>query len=766
MINNLDLNIIIQKYNDYLTYDDNKLDDFPFIKDEFTLNLHKKRLEELEHECDLGLSLGNFEVPSMKDIFKRLSLKSDLSIDELYSCLCFFKSLSNYCSSLSSVNSYEIKELYLDLIDLPSLHNRLDISITEDMEISDEASSTLKSLRKKRVSLESSLTSTIKTCQKKYLDYVSDTNLSYRNGYLSLPIKSNFKSRVAGIEVSSSNTKSTSYIVPYEMIEVYNKIAEIEGEIQEEIARIIHELSSMLISSFEIIQKDYKTCLLIDRLYSSVLFGNSYNGVIAKTSDRLCLKGLGHPLIEEDRLIRNSVELGGNNSRALLISGPNAGGKTILLKSIALAVIMNQAGLFVPCATSAELPLFQNLHFVSGDNQSVLDNLSTYSSHIKYLKGITSNISSSSLIIIDEIGQGTSPLEGSALGVSFFKFAEKHNAYIIITSHYDELKDYALKSKSISSGMMMFDEEKVEPTYTFIPNRAGQSFGLTMAKKLGLDSSIISEAEEYISKQKQTTVKKDIALLESKIEEYQNMIEEVDKQKKRLDELISKKERAITNFQNAKRNIEEKEEAIIEEAIDERLKKIDEIWKKKKPITTFAELSKIKGALNKEKQSKIVKDTENKNIESFEIGDKVRLKLSGQVGVVKDKSGKRYTVLSNGISFKVKAEELEIFIQNEPHKIIPHKVSNIDKVILNTKTLSTECNLIGLYVEEGRQKLIKYLDDCLVAKRHQARIIHGVGTSRLQKMVWAELKKCSFVSSYRFGGEGEGGVGCTVVYFK
>ena len=229
-----------------------------------------------------------------------------------------------------------------------------------------------------------------------------------------------------------------------------------------EVQRIIEELSELLFSVKGELIKVYNVALIIDRTYAAVLFGNTYHGSIAKFSKNIVLKDFGHPLISEDKLVVNDLSL--DEKKILLISGPNAGGKTVFLKSLQIAAILNQAGLMVP-SSYAELPIFDHIFFLAGDNQSVLDNLSTFSSHVRELEKIAVNMTNNSLVIIDEIGQGTSPLEGSALGVAFIKKAERTNSFLILTSHYEDLKDYCLNNDFVLSAKMVFDEENLIPTF-------------------------------------------------------------------------------------------------------------------------------------------------------------------------------------------------------------------------------------------------------------------------------------------------------------
>ena len=759
-MDNLDIKEILTIYNQQVSYEDNYLSSLPFETDEFKLELNKKRLEDLQKDIDSGLDISSSTIKSLTDIFKKLKINSSLSIKELFDVLQFLKSLNNYYDKLKEATSFEMKELFLDLTRLTNLENKLSTAICDENEISSNASYTLKELRRKEDVLFHSIEHTIKKSQAKYKSLLAEDTIAMKNGYCALPVVSSNKNKVPGIEVYSSQTGLTSYIVPTEVINIYNDLTEIGSKITEEIIRIIKELSNALANDLVIIEKDYSLCLLIDRLLASIKFGNEIDGVLAKKGDHIELKGLGHPLIESAKIVRNNISIGNDNKKSLLISGPNAGGKTVLLKSIALSVLLNQAGLFVPCSNSCLLPYFNKLYFVLGDNQSVLDNLSTFSSHIVKLKEVSDNIDSNSIVIIDEIGQGTSPIEGSSIGVTFFKLAEEYNTYMIISSHYDELKDYALLSKNINTGTMLFDEDKIEPTYQYISGRIGKSYGISIAKKLGLNDKLIETANQFIAELNERQNRNSLLELENKINIYNQKLEEINILKSELELDIKKKKQAQKDLASYKKNLKENEDEIINEAIEKKLAELDEIWHKKKGIKNFAELSKLKGELNKKRI--VSSEEETKTSKVFEINSKVRILPSGQIGTIISQNGNRYIVSSSGITFNLKADSLEYFINNEPKKVHKRPTSSIDRSILEKKVAPLECNLIGLTAIEAREKLLKYLDDCLLSHRHQARIIHGVGTSTLQKMVWKELEKCYYVKNFRFGGEGEGGVGCTI----
>lgn len=760
MTDRLELSAIIDKLNINYGYEENRSSSFDFITDEFKLKLLKAQLQDFEKMINRGVFITSQDVKSLSHSFRVLEKRGVLSIEELFNFIPFLVSIESFCSVLKDVEEYEVRELALDLVSLKSILDRIRITILPDFTISSAASPKLASIRKSISNLEKRLEGVALEAKKQYSQYLADDVISYKNGYQTISVKSSFKGSVDGMVAASSSSGSTAFMVPHQVLVVSNELREMRENEKEEILRIIKELSDKLSNSLDVLKKDYQVGSTIDRLYGRVMFGKSYNGTIAKIGNCIEIKGLGHPLIDERVLVRNSVVIGGKSPSILLISGPNAGGKTVFIKTIVLAAIMNQAGLFVPAALEATLPIFSNVYFVAGDNQSVLDNLSTFSSHVKDLEKAYQAMDNRSLIVVDEIGQGTSPLEGSALGYAFIEAAKRTKSYLVLTSHYEDLKDYGLTVPDVLSAAMVFDEEKLEPRFMISFNKAGNSFGLIVASKSGLDISLIKDATTFIERAREDPFKKNLDELNRRLEAVKQREEKLQNEAAEYARLKEKRQRAIDSLERQEEAIKKKIDERVEEEVERRLEEIDEIWNEKKPIKSFGEMSKAKGGLKKA----IAKKSEDaKSSQDFAVGDSVRIILSGQYGEVKGRKGSRYLVESGGLSFALLGSQLEYVEKTKVVKKAP--THSIDRLLGTTKRVSLECNLIGMRVEEAMTKLKNYLYDCIMMHYHQARIIHGVGTGALQQATHQLLRNFKGIESFRYGGEGEGGVGSTVVYF-
>lgn len=758
----LELKEILEIYSGYLNFAANRKAELPFVTDSFQLELVKKQLTGFWRLEQQGISIENYSVGDLGSPFQILSRSGVLSAEELYSFRSFFLQIENYRSAFGGSGEYEVEELVLDLGGFKELAHSINTAIRPDFSIADEASSRLRRIRLELLEQSGNIDRAVRRAQDRYRHLLSEDTVSYRNGFSAIAVKSSHRGAIDGIVTATSNSGGTAYMVPKEVLEISSRIAELKEEETAELYRIRQELSSRLEQRLPELKKSYQIALVIDRRFAACRYGASYRGSVALIGERILLKDLGHPLIDQQIVVRNDVELGGREKKLLLISGPNAGGKTVLLKALALACILHQAGLLVPAA-EAELPILNHIFFVGGDDQSVLDNLSTFSSHIASLQEAFGETDAETLLIVDEIGQGTSPLEGSALGSALFAEAAKLGCYLVITSHYEDLKDRALADPQILSAAMVFDEDNLAPTFKISYGKAGRSFGIAVARRLGLDPRLIARAEEYLAQERLDPAKSALDALNARLEEVEQLKAQLQEQKEELARLGAKRERAIEALSNEKRRLLEKSEELIEERAAERLQQIDEVWNRQRPITNFAEMSRLKGEVRRASQP-AESASKPRQVGDFSVGAAVRLKLSGQRGVVTGRKGGLFLVAAEGITFTLGADQIEAVAEAAPARRA--RTAAIDMLMAPRAQTRSEVVLIGLRADEAKVKLENYLYSCLAARRKQARIVHGVGTGALQRMTHQVLDAFKEVDSYRFGGEGEGGVGCTVVYFK
>ena len=506
--------------------------------------------------------------------------------------------------------------------------------------------------------------------------------------------------------------------------------------------RILADLSQKCAKQLKYLRRDYEIYLTFDRYLGAYRFGISYDGQISEESDHIELKSLFHPLLKAKKVVTNSLTLGSNTPRTLLISGPNAGGKSVLIKSVAISVYLDRLGLFAPAKDGAKLPFIDEVFFLGGDNQSVLDNLSTFSSHIIGIKEITEKATSNSLVIIDEVGEGTSPRDGEALGVAILNYFVKLGSYTILTSHFDALKFYAASNPQVLTGAMEFDNNGLVPTYHLLLNTTGKSYGIVLAKSIGLKSSIIDDAIAFQSQRSD----RDVGALLEKLAEQESQNEKrariLENTKKNLERVIQKKEAAIKALNEEKANIKNKAQEKVKRLVEERIEEINQIWKSKNNSDLhFNEVAEMKGKL--------------KNISNFPTPVDQKPYLNDlKVGeLVEDEDGHRGIIREILKTVKDLKNEGKVKEVTTKLNILPSK--------------GVELNIIGLHVDEAMREVVSFIGNASLRKLPSIRIVHGTGTFALKNALWKYLNNHKeLIKDYRLGGEGEGGLGATIIHLK
>ena len=653
-----------------------------------------------------------------------------------------------------------ILDLVLDLRDFKYIHDRIDQAILPDLTIDSNASSTLYSIRKKIQAYETSISSKAREIAKKYSSYLAESNITIKDGLPSLAIKNSYKSYVKGFVSDVSNSGSTVYIVPLEIIEMNNEIYELKEKEKEEEERIVKALTQLIKEEQEAIEKDYLIALRLDSLLARVKFGLSYKGSVASISNSIKLEELSHLLINRDVVVKNDFEVE-DDKKIVVITGPNAGGKTVLIKAISLACYLNQRGYLVP-AKKAALKTFSSIEFIAGDGQSIMDNLSTFSGHIVEINNSLSKIDKDSLFVVDEIGQGTSPLDGEAIGNAVIDYLESVGCYGILTSHYEGLKEKAIRDDEVEVGAMIFDEDTIKPTFKYKRGLIGRSYALEVAKNLHMKEEILVKAQEYLDRSLDSEEKKAIANLTKLQEQNERLKQSYEEKLNKLNELNAKREQAIKALQVEKENIKAKAQDKIDSLVDEKIDELDEIFKRNKNRIDLASFASLKGQLNKMKERE---EDEVKVKVRFEVNDYVKVNSINNTGYIKSIKGNKIEVDIDGMLLKTDLGDL-VKLPDPKKAKIKQNYAKIDKVFLGKSGVPLECNLIGLHVDEAKEKLEKYIDDCMLMHYHEVRIIHGHGTGALRTMVKEYCASNKNIKSTRFGDTYEGGVGATIITFK
>ncbi|MDD2591863.1 MAG: endonuclease MutS2 [Erysipelotrichaceae bacterium] len=656
------------------------------------------------------------------------------------------------------------KNNYQDLYDLIfslgyslMLSKEIERCIGLNYEVVDDASPKLSSLRKQLKVCESQLHTLVERYVQNHANHLSDTISTQRNDRFVVLVKSSDRRMIKGFIHGESASGQTIYMEPESFLNLNNQRLSIINQINDEIIRILFELSQKVKQHVDAYLANLSTLALLDSYNAKALWGKYHDATLASISDRLMIKNARHPLIDSHKVVANTYKII-PPINTLLISGPNTGGKTVSLKTIGLFVVMTYCGIPISC-DEADIPLFDNVFVDMGDNQSIVESLSTFSAHLKQLAYICDRASSESLILLDELGGGTDPIEGESLAIAILDHLRQLKAMIVATTHYDRLKLYGQKYDDILLASVQFDVEHLIPTYRYIEGLVGQSNALDIADKFGLNKSIIAKARMI---KKQGMSKEDVL-----IEELEKAIA-VNKQK--MAELED--EKVIT--QNLKSEViaqkdfyEKQKDALMIKAKEEAEKYLmdisdeaDQLLKQMHEITLSGQLH--EGiAVFKQIEQLIDDDQEEIEVErEFMIDDYVMIKNTNQKGNIESINRKKAIVNANGIKINVPLSEL---LLTKKETKLKHRTNHR---VEHQSQASFELNLIGLRVDEAMPVLEKYIDDCVLMKVPFLRIIHGFGTGALRKAVWSQLKKNRFVDEIRLGSQQEGGSGATIATIK
>ena len=650
-----------------------------------------------------------------------------------------------------------LKERIESMKDLSNLEKAIKRVITPSLTVSDNASIELKEIRSKIKSLEASLNSKVSTLAYHYSDYLSDNNVTIRDGHFVLPVKTAYKNKVLGIIYDISDSGNTTFIEPLELVQLNNDIATKKIMENEEVRKILKELTSLvLLQESEVIHNN-RVIGYLDFLNAKATYALNNNHVIASISDKqeFHVKKARHPLLDERSVISNDYHLD-EEKRIVVISGPNAGGKTVSLKTVGLLSMMNQCGLALPIE-EGKIGVFNHIYLDIGDNQSISDNLSTFSGHMKHISEILDVSKAKDLVLLDELGTGTDPKEGEVIALTIVKELEKRHSLAMISSHYSKVKEYAFMSNNVENSCMLFDEDKLAPTYVYKYQTPGKSYGVEVAIRYGINKDAIEETKnEYFKGEKND--------FENLLDNLQKQIEENERLRREnliVKQNLEKERNALINGQNAlkkqKDNLLEEVKREKEQILADVNSQIDEVIKE----LSSGEL-KLHEVINLKKKVEDLKDEEVVIIydEHIKENDYVSIPSLGIEGRVIRISGNKGHILTNegmGIDISLnKLHKIETPINNKVKK------SNYNYENKINTNVGLELNIIGMHKDEAQEALEKYLDNCKIKNIKQVRIIHGFGNGVLRKMVHEYLKTLKGVK-YRLGDINEGGGGATVV---
>ena len=680
---------------------------------------------------------------------------------------------------LERKRTYEIPRLEWwagQLTLLPALEQEIDDVISPDSQVRDTASSELLTVRRKINTLKNKIKERLEHIvrSENSSKYLQDALVTIRNDRYVVPVKQEYRSQIPGIVHDQSASGATLFIEPMAVVEMNNDLRKAYSTERDEVNRILMELSGKITPYTEDLQYNMQVLAQIDFIFAKARLSEKMNAVepVLKTTPQLSIIKGRHPLIHPKQVVPLTISLG-KDFDSVIITGRNTGGKTVTLKTVGLFVLMAQSGLHIPAEAGSEMGLFHGVFADIGDEQSIEQSLSTFSSHMTNIVRILEDIDERSLVLLDELGDGTDPSEGAALAISILDDILHRGSKIIATTHYSELKAYAFDEPRVQNASVEFDVETLRPTYRLLVGVPGKSNAFEIAKKLGIHSHIIDHARGMISQEEQdvagliASLETSNVLAEQKKQEAEDKLQEIQNQLKALEE-----ERAelVASTDKIRRKAQAEALDIIRQARQES----EDILKELRQMQldnakAFAEAQEKRKKLS-EKEEKLA-DKVNKGpkvltnkVKKVKLGEEVYVPKFTQHGTVismPDKNGNLQ--LQIGImKVSVNLDELQQSAKpKETGKTMVHKIS-----AGKTQNISSELDLRGLLVEEALDKVDKYLDDAYLSSLASVRIIHGKGTGALRSAVRDQLKHHRHVASYRFGAFNEGGDGVTVVELK
>ena len=736
---------------------------------------------------DIGFTIRSLEVGSTLSILELLNIASML---DNVTCIKAYgrRDRGGGRDAVLDDDARDTLDEYFELLTpLTGLANEIHRCILSEEEIADDASPKLKSIRRSMVQtgdkIHGQLTSMLSGS---YRTYLQDAVITMRDNRYCIPIKAEYKGQVNGMIHDQSATGSTYFIEPAAVVELNNKLRELELEEKEEIGRILADLSAQAAAHTEELADDQKIMTLLDFIFAKAELAMELNATepIFNTDHYVNIRKGRHPLLDKKKVVPIDIHLG-KDFDLLIITGPNTGGKTVSLKTMGLLTLMGQAGLHIPAADRSELSIFTEVYADIGDEQSIEQSLSTFSSHMKRIVYILKHADADSLCLFDELGAGTDPTEGAALAIAILSYLHDRGIRTMATTHYSELKIYALSTSFVENACCEFSVETLQPTYRLLIGIPGKSNAFAISSKLGLPEDIIEAAREQIGREDKTfeDVIADLERSRVTIEKEQLEIAQHKERIRTLQEQLQQKNEKIDQAKDRiLREANEKAREILQEAkevADETIRDfnragagadIKELEKKRQKvrdkINEKNEKLSVSGGTLKAPEKKAI---DPKKLKKGDLVKIVSMGLTGTVSTLPDAKGALF-VQCGIIRTHTNVKDL-IYAQEEtvttPKLQRSGGGSGSGKMKMSkTMSISTEINLLGKTVDEALAILDKYLDDAYLAHLPSVRVVHGKGTGALRSAVHGHLKRLKYVKEYRLGEYGEGDSGVTIVTFK
>ena len=727
-------------------------------------------------------------IHDIRGSIKRLEIGAVIGIPELLS-IC---RLLEICSKVKAYARGEnetstpdsLEELFQALRPLTPVSSEIRRCIASEEELNDDASPALFKIRRSMRQINDKVHAQLQTMVNgSSRTYLQDAVVTMRNGRYCIPVKAEYRGQVPGMIHDQSQTGSTLFVEPMAVIKLNNDLRELELKEEKEIEIILASLSALCGEETEALRDDLTLLTRLDFIFAKAQLSRSMNATepVFNQEGRIAIKKGRHPLLDKKKVVPIDIRLG-TDFELLIITGPNTGGKTVSLKTVGLFTLMGQAGLHIPAFDHSELSVFENVFADIGDEQSIEQSLSTFSAHMTNTVSILSKANDRSLVLFDELGAGTDPTEGAALAIAILQNLHHRGARVMATTHYSELKVFALSTPGVENGCCEFDVETLRPTYRLLIGVPGKSNAFAISQKLGLSQDIIEEARTHLTEQDEnfedllTDLEHKRVTIEQEREEINRYKEEIRQLKQRLE---SKQEKLDSNRDKILRDANEQARAILQEAKDYADTTIRNFQKYGAASNVSAKQMEQERSRLREKMSKVEKNMTLKNepekksrkvltAKDLHIGDGVKvlsLNLKGTVSSMPDSKGNLFVQMGI-LRSQVNIKDLEKLDDTVITASGLNKTSSGKIKMSKSASVSAEINLLGKTVDEAISELDKYLDDAYIAHLPSVRIVHGKGTGALRKGVHNYLRRQKRVKSYRLGEFGEGDAGVTIVEFK
>ena len=735
----------------------------------------QKALDETTEAVALIYRKGNLPLETIGDIstyilnLKNQNFLSAKALLELATLLKTSKILKNYYFEKELNQTDSLTNYFDHLYTNPSIEEKIFSAIIDENTFDDRASNALYKIRQQMRNTKKEIKNKLQSLLNS--KYLQEPIVTIRQNRFVVPVKSEYQTEIKGFIHDTSSTGSTVFVEPISVFDLNNQLSELKNQENIEIEKILQILSSLFFDIINELENNFNLITILDFIFAKAKYSKELDCNCPKINDDkiIYLKNAKHPLLDQNIAVPITLEIGKTFS-SLLITGPNTGGKTVTLKTVGLLTTMAQSGMHIPASSESSIYLFDNIFADIGDEQSILESLSTFSSHMTHIINILNEATSDSLVLVDELGSGTDPIEGASLALSILEYLKKHNITVLATTHYHELKEYALLTNGVENASCEFNLETLSPTYRLLIGVPGKSNAFAISQKLGLKQEILENAKKSINS--------DTAKTEDLLKEIYDSKALIESEKEKTLQYSNKIERLKQKLENETTDLEEHKKEYLQKAKQEAREILLSAKQEANDIIKEMESeknnSKNLNTLRNKLTSKLheVNQTPESPLEETQKIDESQIKPGAIVFVPKfNKNGTILSYPNQSKKFNIQIDNIKTTLT--PSQITIAKNTETKKEIITKKqstfvpkNVRTELNIIGMNIEESIFLVDKFLDEAAVAKLETVRIVHGKGTGILGKGIQKYLKSHPHVKSYRYGTFGEGEMGVTIVELK